>query len=311
VITTKPTGNVSGLVNAIRDQTQVLPERASGVTNALIIFDAGAPILGPGVRLSDIETSCKVAKDANILRIVVSLYGTNGRLGGIKNCVSPTWMFRSGDPNGKDLLGSGGIMDTIAGALIRGTRATGSEYSDKLNSAFFEYVKGSGVVDGRPNEPGIIGANELSWPFTGDPPAGGRVIEYKAKAYDDSGEGKGPLSASAQLALIYPGVPASRSLTVDNPDMCVYMERRPTYCDSFALTLTPPAGGTPVDTPTTPPTVPAQDTPTATAPPSATDTPEPPTDTPTPEPPSPTTPATTGGRAYLPLVLSNADVRAR
>lgn len=311
IITTKPTGNVSGLVSAIRDQTQVMPEREEGVTNALIIFDAGAPLLGEGARLSDIETSCKVAKDAGILRVIVSLYGTGGRLAGIKNCASGGWVFNSSDENGKDLLGPGNIMDQIAGALVRGARANASEYADRVNSFLFEYVPGSGRVDGRPMEPAVTFGSELTWTFTGDPPAGGRVIEYKLKPYDDAGEGKAKVSSLSQLTLIFPGGIPPRSMNLENPDMCVYSVRQPNYCANF-LTATPtPEVG---DTATPEPTTPVAETPTptatesATAPPATTEPPtQVPTDIPTVIPTATERPA--GGKAYLPLAVQGHVLR--
>lgn len=305
IITTKPTGNVSGLVSAIRDQTQVLPERTADATNVLIIVDAGAPILAEGLRLSDIETSCKVAADAGVVRIILSLYGTGGRLAGIRNCVSPGGLYLSQDQNGKDLLGPGGIMDQIAQTLIRGNQARSTEFSDRMNGFLFEYVPGTGRVDGRPSEPAMIAGSELVWTFNSEPPEVSRIIEYKVKSGDDWGEGKGNLSYSSELILDFgAGIPLGR-VPVPNPAMCIYTTQKPDFCDQFALTLTPPT--TPTDTPVAPDTptpAPATDTPEATDTPQATDTPDA-TETPTPT----ETPEGPKGIVFLPMLLSGVDLR--
>jgi hypothetical protein len=310
VIRLSGAANVSGLVTAIRDQTEVLPERAEGVTNALIIFDAGAPILAAGVRLSDIETSCTVAKTNNIVRVIVSLYGTDSRLARIKNCASRGFVYPSGDPNGKDLLGPDNIMDQIAKQLMSGAKATGSEYADRINRDFFEYVPGSGVVDGRPEEPSVTFGNELQWSFTGDPPTGGRVIEYKVKVIDRVEKGKGLLATLSQLTLVFPGGVPPRTMDIGSPDMCVYTDRDLHYCDNFlTATPTPEVGDTPIPQPTTPVADTATPTATdsATAPPATT---EPPTEVPT---VASNTPVATdrpiGGNAYLPLAVQGHVLR--
>ncbi len=305
IITTKPAGNVSGLVSAIRDQTQVLPERTEDALNVLIIVDAGAPILAEGLRLSDIETSCKVAANAGVLRVILSLYGTGRRLAGIKDCASPGWVFQSQDENGKDLLGPGGLMDQIAQSLIRAQRVTTSEFSDRMNSYLFEYVPGSGRVDGRPSEPAMIAGSELVWTFNSEPAEANRIIEYKVKSGDDWGEGKGNLSYVSELILDYGAGLNLGRVPVPNPAMCVYTTSKPDFCDTFALTLTPPttATATPVATDTStasPPT----DTPVATVTSAATDTP---VATVTPVPTD--TPEGPKGVVYLPLLLRGVDLR--
>jgi hypothetical protein len=228
-------------------------------------------------------------------------------------------MFVVRDINGKDLVGPGGIFDQIAERLIRGARAEGAEYSDRLNGFAFDYVPGSGKVDGRVVDPAIISGNELSWELMTDPPPGGRLIEYKVKAYDDSVEIKQNLSMVAQLTMLFPGG-YTPSLAVPNFEMCVYTTARPNFCDPHSQMLTAtalaPTAGTP---PTVTVTAPPSETPQVTDTPTPVDTPMP-SDTPTPEDtpvpsdtPAPTATEVVGpaGLIYLPLLLRGHDFQVQ
>lgn len=306
-------GGASGLAGALRHAVGKLPERTEVATNAVILVDAGAILFSNGPKLSELQDSCQIAKDNNVLRIVVGLPAAGNRLQGWCS----DWMYVVRDPNGKDLVGPGGIFDQISARLIRGAKADGAEYSDRLNGFFFDYVPGSGKVDGRVVDPAVISGNELSWTLNTDPPPGGRLIEYKVKAYDDSIEGKQNLSMQAQLTMLFPGG-LTPGLAAPNFEMCVYTTARPNFCDSHSLMLTAtamaPTAGTP---PTITPTVPATESPTATETPTATDTPTPttpaPVDTPRPTEPPSATPTDVGpeGLIYLPLVMRAHSFQAQ
>jgi hypothetical protein len=203
------------------------------------------------------------------------------------------------------MVGSGGIFMRIADRAISPPKVEQAIYTDRISGFLFEYVPGSGRVDGVASPPNQLAGGDIQWTFTSPPPGGGRVIEYQVKAYDDAGTGKSRLSMQAWLELRLGGG-LNPSYPVQNYDMCVYTDLEPDFCRDFALTLTPPV--TP-GSPTAPPTTPAV-TPTETPTPqvSATATFTPPPTTPAP-PPSATATATPTlrptGPVLLPALLRN------
>lgn len=306
-ISLEPIGGSAGFGQAINDAVGRLPTNVADEDyNVIIIFDRGAPETtgsNPEPPVTRDE-GCQRARRAKVPVVVVGHEDSQGRM---VTCASAGYYASSGD-KAPDLPQ---IFRDVADAVLRGKQAKNSEYSDYLQSSYFEYVTRSG----QPREPTSILGSEITWnSATSSKPPGGFTIEYDVVTMPGFAPEIQPLSIDARLSMLYSDNSLSE-IYLDNPEVCIYRKGREQQdCGAFIRALTPtapPPLETPTPTaPTAPPTDPPTPTPTptdtpvpaATDMPTATDVP-PPTDTPTAVPPPTATPRP---GIFLPALLNGS-----
>jgi len=246
----------TGVAGAIDEAARLL-QAADPDGNAfriILILQAGAPTTGAGETIDD---ACAAAKAGGA---TIGLLFVDGVTNPLEPCASPLWSRNSPRADGDDIPR---ILSAMGTAAVTGHQALRVEYCDDL-APEFRFVDGSGL----PRPPDVTVLDQICWTDDAPPPPEGHVLRYRLRAAAVDGGSLGPTSNEAEVRLVLgDGRIVERPLPL--PDMCVYPEGRPDFCEPFARTLTPaaptaetPATAPPPETPGEPPT----DTPTAATP---------------------------------------------
>lgn len=294
---------------ASSDLNNLAKDPDNPVPGVMILIDAGSPGCqgAPPPQEAGLEQACNAAKAEGNVLALVSLEAAQGRLRG---CNSRGWYWRSGREDGSDLPA---IFEQIRDQLLFSKRPSETHYNDFLQTAYFEYVFGSGIPRDADN---IFFNSDLTWeePVPQNP-VGAYQYEYKVQTLVGSGGAVSPITIAPgpQITLYYADGASNRVL-LENQDVCIYRSgRREQDCGPFEASLTATAVAsaatpTPDVTPTLTPDVP-----------DPTETPETPDPTATPEEPDPTetpvepdpTETPTGPVStpiYLPMSLADAKL---
>jgi len=225
--------SANGAADAIALAASRLSESGAGpdVMRVILIMDAGAPI---SRSMDEVLAACQAARDDGIHVGLVSLDASEGRLA---DCADANSRRGSGRPNGQDLPET---MGTMGDGLARADQSDRQAIVDRTTSEF-AYVAGSAS----PREPDSSFAGEVGWEFDAPPPDEGHVIEYKLGVAPGVAGIVVPTSIESVLTMFYADG-TFVELELENPEVCVYPPDTPSFCDRFALTLTPPV---PTDTP--------------------------------------------------------------